>query len=345
MERRKTAAKILRKAAILVILMLPAAWFLGLLHRPLPRGGVALRPLATVRQPELDEASGLVQSATHPERFWLHNDSGDVARIFAVGLDGNVLRPPGPAYHGILVEKARNHDWEDIARNGDHLYLSDMGNNLNMRRDLGVYDVVEPDPETDRSVPATAFLPIRYPDQTAFPPTDSWDFDCEAIFSWNDHLYFISKTRPAFRLYVQGSWATLYRLDSMRTDRANVLTVVDRASGLGGWVTAADTSQDGTYLAVLVQSPLQSVWLYQRPARGDRFFSEASSVRRFIFHDAGQIESLAFHRRADASQDIVMLNEEREIFEIPLTAFQPATPGHGLGPAKEMPSHAQTPSR
>lgn len=310
-----------RKALVGLFLALGLAplWFLGLLPWPKPKLGPALKPDAVIAQPDVAEASGLVQSERDPELFWLHNDSGDVARIFACTLDGEVVGPPA----GILIQDAHNQDWEDLTRIGERLFLADLGNNFNRRRNLGVYEVPEPDPRSVSTARATAFYPVAYQDQQSFPPGDRWDYDCEAVFAWADKLYFITKTRPAYRVWVQGQSAQLYRLDTMSTTETNLLTRVDEADGLGGWVTAADTTRDGRYLAVLIESPVQSVWLFERPARGDRFFSEAGSVRRFVFHEGGQLESLAFFHHPETGRDeIIMLNEEREIFRLSMDDFQ-----------------------
>ena len=39
----------------------------------------------------LDEASGLAQSRTNPGVFWVHNDSGDEPRVYAVSRSGALL--------------------------------------------------------------------------------------------------------------------------------------------------------------------------------------------------------------------------------------------------------------
>lgn len=307
---------------LLLALALPS-WFVGLLRLPNPKLGKALEPYAQVDTPLLREASGLVQSQTFPNLFWSHNDSGDLPRFFALEATGRTPEKLS-GYQGFTLVGAANVDWEDIAASGDKLYLCDVGNNLNRRRDLGVYEVTEPSRWDSHQVPVDRFLPLRYPDQSRFPPHGPWDFDCEAVFVWQAKLYFVTKCRPAFRLGVQAERAALYRLDTEYTDRENVLTRVDQVDGLGGWVTAADTSRDGRYLAILVESPVQSVWLYERPSQGDRFFSQPASVRRQVFHGGGQLESLAFRQTPQGTEEILLLNEARELFQLSLSDFAPA---------------------
>jgi hypothetical protein len=76
------------------------------------------------------ESSGLVASRTHPGVFWTHNDSGDVARLFAIDARGALVGE----FH---VAGASHRDWEDIAADdAGYLYVGDFGNNANDRRDL-----------------------------------------------------------------------------------------------------------------------------------------------------------------------------------------------------------------
>ncbi len=78
-------------------------------------------------------------SRRYPGVFWVHNDSGNPAALFAVRADGRVLRRYQVA--------APNLDWEDLAADdAGHLVVGDIGNNgerLPLRA-LLLFD--EPDP-------------------------------------------------------------------------------------------------------------------------------------------------------------------------------------------------------
>jgi hypothetical protein len=52
----------------------------------------APQQVGTVTHSELPEVSGVVASRTHPDVLWVHNDSGDRARVFAVNRSGVTLR-------------------------------------------------------------------------------------------------------------------------------------------------------------------------------------------------------------------------------------------------------------
>jgi hypothetical protein len=272
-----------------------------------------------------------VKSARYRDVYWIHNDSGDRARFFAVSGDGKAVMPAGMRaedYQGIAVANAKNSDWEDIARDRDTLYLSDMGNNGNARRDLGVYVVKEPDPRRTTEVRGT-FLPIAYPDQKEFPPSGLRAFDCEAIFALRGKLYFVTKHR--LNALIPGSSAGLYRLDTRHTDKVNVLTKLDTHTNLGGWVTGADVSPDGKTVAVLTQAPEQSVWLFDAKAKGDKFLS-LGKPRRIVFSGAKQCEAVAF---AD-NGTLLVTNEQRDIYKLRVADAKPVRTPVSVRAAKRV---------
>lgn len=299
-----------------------SAWFLGLFNRGTTDFGPPLTPVAKFDHPKMEEVSGLVASARYPDVLWAHNDSGNEPRLFALTPKGEIVAPEGAdkPFPGIDVKNATLRDWEAIARNGEQLLICELGNNLNAGRKLGVYLLDEPDPHSATEVPAR-FLKLTYPDQTGFPPTDRWHFDSEAAFCWDRRLYILTKNRPAFRIYVQQDSTNLYSVDLREAGESAVLTRVDSASGLGGWVTGADISPDGRWVAILCESPQQCIWLFERPDRGEKLLSEAKSRRVFNFKEGGQLEAMAFHQ-----SELILVNEERQLFRITMDQFEEVDP-------------------
>jgi hypothetical protein len=291
----------------------------------------ALKPIAQVTHPPLDEMSGIVKSRRYPNVYWVHNDSGDVPRLFAIRADGSVVMPSwisgdyfvgAPVegkqpYPGVGVDAAANFDWEDIALDGDTLYIGDVGNNGNARRDLGVYLLVEPNPEAVNKARIMKWLPVAYQDQKANPP-QRWDFDCEAVFTYRGRLHFLTKHRTGPEHEQPGTGTNLYRLDTAHTDRLNILMKLDSHSDLGGWVTGADMSPDGRTLAVLCQAPVQSVWLFEASPGGNRFFSRPA--RRLVFTEARQCEAVCF----EDDSTLIVTNEQRDLFRLKISDFSPA---------------------
>jgi hypothetical protein len=278
-----------------------------------------LRNIGHLDHAPLDEVSGIVSSA-EPDVYWVQNDSGDEARLFAVRGNGEIVMPEylAPRYRdtpwpGLKVLNAWNVDWEDLARDPEGtLYIPDLGNNGNARRDLGVYVLPEPDP---RSVPesrALTFLPVRYPDQHQFP-AEHWHFDCEAVFYADGRLYFLTKHRRPGEITGWESGTRLYRLDSHFTDRENVLTLVGTRDDVF-LATAADLSPDGRHVAVLTYL---GVWLFARPADGDNWLRGAS---RFVALPREQLKT-AEAITWTGPDTLLIANEERDLLSLVLSAL------------------------
>jgi hypothetical protein len=99
--------------------------------------------LGNLDAPFIAEASGIAASRANPGVFWVHNDSGDGAYLYAVGREGKTV--------GVyLVRSAAAVDWEDIAwgpgpdGKGSFLYVADGGDFFKNRTDCAVYRVPEP---------------------------------------------------------------------------------------------------------------------------------------------------------------------------------------------------------
>ena len=127
----------------------------------------------------LSEVSGIAASPTVPGVLWMHNDSGDLARLYAVTTSGHLL--------GVLyLRGVENVDFEDLAAGPCPpglgagracLWVADTGNNRADRVELVVHVVPEPavDPVggfDDIAAEEIWHFPFRYPDQ----PRDSEAF-------------------------------------------------------------------------------------------------------------------------------------------------------------------------
>ena len=266
----------------------------------------------------LDEVSGIVKSE-RGDFYWVHNDSGDEARLFAIDADANVLRPPymrvsESDWPGHSIDNAWNFDWEDIALADGVLYIADVGNNGNARRDLGVYVVNEPDPLAIPRMRALNFLPIRYPDQQNHP-AERWHFDCEAVFVADRKLYFITKHRRPGQVGSREPGAKLYRLDTSFTDRENVLTLVGSRKDIDQ-ATGADLSPDGSRLAV---SAYEALWVFEKPGVGDNWFSSRAWKLDLDPRMVKQLEAVTW----DDAETLRLVNENRDVMVADVGAFAP----------------------
>ena len=97
----------------------------------------------TVASDDIDEASGMVWSRRNTDVLWVHNDSGDSARVFALDVTGTYL-----GEFSLPGQNAR--DWEDMTlgpgpeSGAEYLYLGDIGDNSEVRADIVVFRAKEP---------------------------------------------------------------------------------------------------------------------------------------------------------------------------------------------------------
>lgn len=306
--------------------------FLAVAHEAPAQTVASLAPLPHARidaQP-ITEMSGLVKSRRHPNLFWLHNDSGDEARLFAIDGDGRSILPTysrftyyGDApedgkqqWQGFTVLYAENRDWEDIAADERYLYVADTGNNANARRDLVIYMISEIDPTASTRSAVVRALPVVYPDQDAFPPK-SRHFDSESLFVDAGKLYLLTKHRGGL-LHRMAPGVKLYRLDSDYSDRDNILTLVDHHDTLTA-ATGAELSPDGQTLAVISYTDL---WLFQRPASGDQWLSAPARHFPLDTDTFRQVEAITW-----IDDDTLLLgNEQRDLFRLVVSALPDTVP-------------------
>lgn len=282
---------------------------------------------AKVTTAPLNEMSGIVKSRRHANVYWVHNDSGDTPRIFAINSAGEAILPTYSrfSYYGETREKGKQQwqgfdvldadhvDWEDIAVDANYLYLGDIGNNGNARRDLAIYMVSEIDPTASTRTAVIKRLPIAYPEQQEFPPPKR-HYDSESLFVDQGRLYLLTKHRSGRLLGRWEAGANLYRLDTLHDDRDNLLTLIDTHPAITA-ATGADLAPDGQTLAVL---SLKSLWLFSRPADGgDAWLSAPSrqiALEPSVFRQA---EGIAW----DDAQTLLITNEQGDIFRIPVAAL------------------------
>lgn len=100
------------------------------------------RDAGRVESPDLTELSGLAASRRQPGVLWAHNDSGDSARLFALGTDGRHLAE-------VVLSGVGAVDFEDVAIGPggaqDVLFVGDIGDNGRARASVVVYRLAEPD--------------------------------------------------------------------------------------------------------------------------------------------------------------------------------------------------------
>lgn len=188
----------------------------------------------------LKEASGL--EVTESGMLWTHNDDR-LPVLYGLDSAGNVVK----AIH--LNHK--NKGWEDLTLDQQgNIYIGAFGNNNNERRDLSILKLSNPD-EINETIVNAETIDFVYSDQISFPPSEAQrNFDADALLSAGDSLYIFSKNRTEpFTGYTK-----VYRLPNTPGKYEALLydsIFVGNGAMMQHWVTSADLSPDGKWLALL----------------------------------------------------------------------------------------------
>ena len=129
MNKRALTAKQRTKIVDITTTLLFGLFAIVLINNPVfPQSG-RIQKVTNIEFEAISEMSGLAKSRRYADVYWMHNDSGDRARLFAVDGEGKIIIPgfmrsfyygeqeeadknPWP---GLIIETAVNIDWEDIA--------------------------------------------------------------------------------------------------------------------------------------------------------------------------------------------------------------------------------------
>ncbi|MCL6267587.1 hypothetical protein [Flagellimonas myxillae] len=197
----------------------------------------------------LNEVSGI--ATNNGSTIWAIEDNGNKDVLYAINSRAKLVKR-------LKVGDAKNHDWEDLARDPQgNMYIGDFGNNSNERENLRIYKVPNPDTASDGKIKAEK-ISFHYPEQKKFPPKKSrLRFDCEAFFYHNNFLYLITKDRA--RPYLGKAY--IYKVPAMEGKHT--------AQFLGEFIsctdsqfcsiTGADISPDGNRVALLGSG---LIWLF-----------------------------------------------------------------------------------
>ena len=136
---------------------------------------------------QLEEISGL--AFIDDSTLVAHNDSGDSAQIYLLSTKASLIK-------SIKLTAAKNVDFEDITSDGKgNLFLADIGNNNNNRKNLTIYKIASAGLRLKSSVSCSKIL-FTYPEQKAFPPAkNQLYYDAECIAYYKDSIYIFTKCR------------------------------------------------------------------------------------------------------------------------------------------------------
>lgn len=311
--------------------------------------------LGTLVHPEIRESSGLVRSGRTPNVFWTHNDSGNLARLYAT--------TPAGAHVAYLDINAYNIDWEDIATStaplavptgadsrpagaAPLLYISDTGNNSRRRKVVQLIVIEEPLLTAPSAVtpnapsapaaappasvnPAALMLPAVTPVRTYQLRYPKQPFDCEALVVLGAQAYFFSKDWSGkcdvYRIDLSGpDDQTFEHLCTLRLPGA--VTAADLIYRPAEVAAATNTVPQAAgpagqlLLALLtVGGPVLIDLPVQSASNQPPDFSNLPNLpARFLRYPRGSAEAITFS--ADASH-VILTTEVREILAFPVDSF------------------------
>ena len=196
------------------------------------------RPMGKIESDALRELSGIAASRRNPGVLYVHNDSGDAPRIYAINEKAQLLG----ACH---IQSATERDWEDIAvgpgpdPNRSYVYIGDIGDNAAKRPEIVVYRV--PEPKVDAVTPfgrmtigPSDTLRLVYPDK----PRDAETLLVDPL---TRDIYIISKRELAPKVY-----RAAYPQSTTQQIRLEQVAVLP----LGSFPTGGDVSPDGRRVIV-----------------------------------------------------------------------------------------------
>lgn len=137
-------------------------------------------------EPKLKEISGLEQ--LNESTLVAINDGGNKAELYLFDFEGKPIKT-------VTVTNATNVDWEDLAKDDKYLYIGDIGNNNNNRKDLCIYKIRIEDVLNKSEVTAEK-IAFNYYDQKEFPPSKEFlNFDAEGMIAYRNAIFIFSKNR------------------------------------------------------------------------------------------------------------------------------------------------------
>jgi hypothetical protein len=211
----------------------------------------------------LTEISGM--ACTPDGALWALNDSGNDPVLFQ--LD---------AQSGQIIHSRRlpvpNRDWEDLAADKQgNLYIADIGNNRNNRRDLCVF-------RYNIATQALDSIQFRYSTQQAFPPDNQrqWLYDCEALVWYGDSLHLFTKSR-----FASAHWVYHFILPAQPGQYVAVLK--DSLLLKNRVVSGAGLSNDGSVLA-LTSYMIGKHWGFLPYTKASVYWFEAGRDSQFLRH-------------------------------------------------------------
>ncbi|QEM11557.1 hypothetical protein [Mucilaginibacter rubeus] len=229
-----------RSKKLNILLPIISLLFMGAFakHRLLDKQDIT----GTLNNKEMDETSGIAASSINPDTYYVHNDSGDTSRFFAISSGGKLKSTiyfKGDSIHQLGVQDCEDIDVGPGPEKGkSYVYIGDIGDNAQNRPFITIYRAIEKkswatDNTANVNTPV-ASANFKYPDG----PKDAETLMIDPI---DKQLIIVSKRGDTVGVYT-----------TPLNYKANTTTVLTKRCKLffSGfkpfkWITAGDISKDG----------------------------------------------------------------------------------------------------
>lgn len=190
---------------------------------------------------QMDEISGIAASGINANIYYIHNDSGDTSRFFAINPAGKIISTV--YFKGDPKERKFGvHDCEDIAvgpgpvKGKSYVYMGDIGDNNATRPYITVYRMEEQKGWAKDSLSTAAAVPVhfKYPDG----PKDAETLMIDPI---EKLIYIVSKRKDSVGVYT--SPLSYKPNDTLQLTKRCKLYF--KGFPPFKWITAGDISKDG----------------------------------------------------------------------------------------------------
>ncbi|MBI5611410.1 MAG: hypothetical protein HY902_21235 [Deltaproteobacteria bacterium] len=214
---------------------------------------------------DLSELSGIARSRRFPDRFYAHNDSGNPPDVFAIDSTGKV-------YASFRLDGASNVDWEDVAVGpcgppmpdaatpSDCVWIGDIGDNLNERKE--VHLVRWSEPAELPGAPSAVSIAVgkkEWQELSFHYPDGAQNAEALAVLPDARLLVLTKRNDGTARIYrITPHWPHVGDKPA-KVESLGVLGLAVGATKEGGELklTAADLSSDGSRLIVRTYGSLQ----------------------------------------------------------------------------------------
>ena len=211
--------------------------------------------------PMLMENSGLIH---FNGKLWTINDSGGDPVLFALDQDN------GKVIQAILLEGARNRDWESLAQDEDYIYVCDVGNNFGRREMLQIYKVAKDSiPSSGNAHIIPGLISYSYSGRPKNNPVRRSAYDCEAALAFGDSIFLFTKDWETRRttLYTCSKEPGEYELKPRQTYEVD------------GLITGVDMSPDSSAILFCgYKNYIPFIWIFEDFDMNDYSLGTASRL-------------------------------------------------------------------